>query len=296
MEVLVCFEAIGTHWQIDIDSAFPVEKKEELLRQIKLRIDLFDKTYSRFRQDSLVTRMSRHTGRYQVPDDARDLMAMYEKLYEITHHAFTPFIGNVLAQAGYDAEYSLKPKKLYPPPGWECIAYTHPIIHVMKPVLLDFGAAGKGYLVDIIGKILKKNMINTYAIDAGGDILYKNSENKKIRVGLEHPENQQQVIGIANLLNGSICCSAGNRRKWKDFHHIINPHTLASPKHILSTWVLAEKALLADALATALFFVPAKVLLSHFNFSYALVNADYALECSKDFPGEFYTTQTSMTP
>ncbi len=80
----------------------------------------------------------------------------------------------------------------------------------------------------------------------------------------------------------------GNRRAWADFHHIINPHTLASPRHILAIWAIAETTLIADAMATCLFFTPADTLLAHYRFSYLIVKADHTLEMSPDFPAEIF--------
>jgi thiamine biosynthesis lipoprotein len=57
------FEAIGTKWHIDIYEKLDKTEKSKLFSKIKDRIDLFDKAYSRFRADSLVTKMSLPAGR-----------------------------------------------------------------------------------------------------------------------------------------------------------------------------------------------------------------------------------------
>jgi thiamine biosynthesis lipoprotein len=286
------FDAIGTHWQIDIADIITPAKQTNLLEKIISLIEDFDITYSRFRKDSLVTKMSEKKGIYLLPDNAKQLLSLYKKLYALTEHAFTPLIGQVLVDAGYDAAYSLKPKTLHRPPEWQTvIAYNYPEIEIKKPVLLDFGAGGKGYLIDLVSDLLKKNSIQEFCVDAGGDMFYENiHDEKKLRVGLEHPDNPDEVIGVATIRNQSICASAGNRRRWKNFHHIINPKTLISPKEIKATWVVADRTLLADALATCLFFVPAKTLLKHFDFSYAIIQEDYSLEVSSDFPAEMFTS------
>ena len=59
------FEAIGTKWQIDILEPIEKERSDALLLRIKERIAEFDKNYSRFRSDSLVTEMSRRAGKYE---------------------------------------------------------------------------------------------------------------------------------------------------------------------------------------------------------------------------------------
>lgn len=284
------FDAIGTKWQISLESLSP-QKNSDIQNVIQKRINEFDITYSRFRKESVVSRMAEKVGDYRLPDDAGELLSLYEVLYKLTDGAFTPLIGKLLSDAGYDASYSLKPKALQCVLSWEeSIAYEYPYLTIKKPALLDFGAAGKGYLVDIVANILKTQNIHAFCINAGGDIFYQHPK-KPLRVGLENPLNFRQVIGIASIQNESICGSAGNRRKWSEYHHIFNPHTKSPVGNILATWVVAQHALIADALATALFFTPAKILAKKFDFSYAFIEYDFRLEKSSDFPAEFFLSE-----
>lgn len=282
------FEAIGTKWQIDIYKKLSDKEEAILFSQIKNRIELFDKAYSRFRDDSLVTKMSKESGTFLFTPDAEPIFALYHDLYKRTDGFFTPLVGNLLSDAGYDAQYSLKQKReLEKAPKWEdVIDYNFPNIHIKKPSILDFGAGGKGYLIDLVGEVLEENNVFEYCIDAGGDILHKNKT--PIRVGLENPENTNQVIGVYTLPNASICGSAGTRRAWGNFTHIINPKTLASPVDIIAVWVIARTALLADSLATCLFFVPASTLINAYDFEYILMRSDHSIEKSVNFSGEIF--------
>lgn len=284
------FNAIGTSWQIDLYETLPQEREERLLVLIKTRVEVFEQTYSRFRPDSLVATIARQQGTYTLPPDAEDLLALYYELYKRTEGFFTPFMGRALSDAGYDTTYSLQQQReLSAPPQWEDVfEYKHPTLIVREPVALDFGAAGKGYLIDIVGALLEAEGIYAYCIDAGGDILYKNNE--PLRVGLENPRNTEEVLGVYMLNSGSICGSAGNRRAWKNFTHIINPKTLVSPTEILAVWVVAETAFLADALTTCLFFLPAKALADTYTFEYAIVRSDFSIETSVGFNGELFTS------
>jgi thiamine biosynthesis lipoprotein len=285
------FEGIGTKWQIDIYQKLRETEEAELLSEVKNRIELFDKAYSRFRADSLVTKMSKETGTFELPPDAEPMFSLYHDLYILTKGLFTPLVGNILSDAGYDAEYSLRQKKeLKAAPSWEeVIEYEHPNIDIKKPAMLDFGAGGKGYLVDLVAKVLEANNVFEYCINAGGDILHKNKT--PIRVGLENPENTNEVVGVYTLGNGSIAGSAHNRRAWGKFTHIINPKTLDSPTDIIALWVAAETAFLADALATCLFFVPASALTNAYKFEYVLMRSDHSIEKSPNFSGEMFVTQ-----
>jgi thiamine biosynthesis lipoprotein len=233
--------------------------------------------------------MSQKAGRYPLPEDAYPLLIMYHQLYQATGGKMTPLIGQVMADAGYDANYSLKPSALYQPPAWDdVITYNQDDITLSQPALLDFGAAGKGYLVDIIGKLLEGAGITDYYVNAGGDMSYHSTDNNPLRVGLENPTDQEQVIGVASISNQSLCASSGSRRSWGKFHHIIDPETLESPQDIIATWVVAQDTMTADGLATALYFASPETLRQQFEFSYALLRSNMSLEQSRDFPAKIY--------
>ncbi len=289
------FEAIGTHWVIDIDQADEPLDETILKQAIFDRIEQFDKDYSRFRDDSLVTQMSQEAGNYALPDDARALVDLYKKLYDVSGGNVTPLIGQTLSDAGYDKDYLLQPGSLSQPPSWDtALEYNWPVLTIKQPALLDFGAAGKGYLVDIIAELLLDRGAVSFCINAGGDIVCRTADTVPTEIALEHPSDPTLAIGVANITNQSLCGSAGNRRAWgradQRYHHIISPKTLQSPRHIAAVWAVAETGLLADAMTTALFFVTPDILLEQFRFAYAIVNADNSLQHSDNFPGSFYTT------
>lgn len=287
------FEAIGTQWVIDVFDAPPDLLQDKIIAAIQRRIDAFDRRYSRFRTDTMVHEMSQKAGIYTILPNERPLLDLYERLYGITEGLVTPLIGQVLVDTGYDAQYSLRPKThTQPVEKWaDILNYDGNTLTLKKPALLDFGAAGKGFLVDEVSEILKKAGVVSFCVDAGGDMYYQSADNTPIEVGLEHPENQNQVIGSTALLNASICGSAGNRRAWGMFHHIINPRTLLSPTQIKSVWVIAASAMLADALATCLFFVSPQTL-SSFEFQYLILYKDYTVEKSKDLEVKLYYNET----
>lgn len=283
------FEAIGTHWKIDIFDETPAESSKKIIEKIKARIDVFDRAYSRFRADSLVTEMSHRAGTYTLPGDAKPMFDLYHDLYKRTNGRFTPLIAQTLVEAGYDAEYSLEPKVLHRPPTWdEALEYAYPELTLKQPALLDVGAAGKGYIIDIVAQILYTEGVTAFCVDAGADMFYAHPANKLLEVGLENPFDTTEVIGVATIANESICGSAGNRRAWKNFHHIIDPSTLASPRTIAAVWTIADSALLADALSTCLFFVSSATLAPHYDFEYVILYHDFSIEKSPYFPGTFF--------
>ena len=286
------FEAIGTRWEIVTENNLPETAWVRLRQAISERIEEFDKTYSRFRADSLVTRMSQRAGRYALPADAYPLLRFYEQLYRLTKGKITPLIGQVMSDAGYDADYSLQPKKLRPAPAWEyVIRYGKQHIELSRPALLDFGAAGKGCLVDIIGELLEAADIRDYYVNAGGDIRYRTSGPDPLRVGLENPQDSNEVLGMAMVHNQSICASSGSRRAWDRYHHLIDPAGLESPREILSTWVMAKGTMTADGLATALFFAEPETLRAEFPFAYTRLRPDMSMERSANMTVKLFEAE-----
>ncbi len=253
------------------------------------RIAVFDLAYSRFRDDSLVSTMAHTAGTYKLPPDGPALLMIYERIYKITNGKVTPLIGKVMEEAGYDKTYSLTPSVLHSPPSWEDVLVFDGVNLTLKQsALLDFGAAGKGYLVDHVAKVLLGEGIESFIVDAGGDIIHRHATGAKAQIGLEHPLDTTKVIGVVSLGNESICGSAGNRRAWGDFTHIIDPTTLTSPDEILATWVIAETTLVADMLATCLFFISPEILTSHFTFQYIILRKDFSVLYSKQTAIELY--------
>lgn len=278
------FEAFGTPWYIE--TANPLEL--EIKNRITDKLEQFDATYSRFRADSLVSQL-RKPGRYAFPDDFGLLYDMYKTCYELTNGQMTPLIGSALEDAGYDSEYRFTPRSIEPVPAMADVLDLDDkgFLTVYRPVVFDVGAAGKGYAVDILAEILNEQSITHYVIDASGDIRHSGSVADII--GLEDPFDHTKVIGTVELRNQSLCASAINRRSWGELHHIINPLTLQPERRVVATWVIANDALTADALATALFFIDdPKELLSRFDVSYVRLFADGTLDDDPQFKGELF--------
>ena len=278
------FEALGTAWSIDTQSLLP----DRLLAKIHTEIDDFDHTYSRFRADSLVTQIAKAAGEYELPSNADMLLDFYKVLYDQTAGKVTPLIGATLERAGYDARYSFEPKAQRPLPGWDDTIRREGLrLYTTQPVMLDVGAAGKGYLVDIVSRILDDASIDNYVIDASGDLRHKGTIQN--RVGLEHPFDPKKIIGTVDVQNESLAASAVNRRRWGDnLHHIFDPDTQAPTTNIVATWVVAKETLIADGLATALFFVEPTTFSDIYDFQYVRVDSNGHIDYSHNIKGELF--------
>ena len=128
---------------------------------------------------------------------------------------------------------------------------------------IDFNAIAKGYAVDQIGNFLKKEKIDNYLIEIGGEILASGlnmNKNKPWVVAIDMPrfDGDRSIYSTLELNNTSLA-SSGTYRKFKidslgsRFAHIINPFSgYPSRTNILSVTVKASSCIDADAYATAI--------------------------------------------
>lgn len=280
------FTGIGTDWVISTALPLPPSLRARLLD----RVERFDAAWSRFRPDSLVAAMARQPGSYSFPDEAAVLGGLYSTLYRLTSGAMTPLIGGSLERLGYGAGYSLEPAgPPLPAPAWESVlAWEGTTITAGAPVVLDIGAAGKGLLVDLLAAELAAGGVDSFVVDASGDLLSRGPG--AIPVALEHPYNPAQAIGIVDLAGRALCASAANRRAWGDgLHHVLDGTTGQPVRTAVATWTLADTAMVADALATALFFVPGEALEEEFDFSWLTVFSDGSAAYSPGFEGTLFS-------
>jgi FAD:protein FMN transferase len=85
------FDAIGTAWEIETPSPLEMPARRRILE----RIEQFDVTYSRFRSDSLVSRIASSVEGWCVPfpEDAIALFDLYDRLHACTQGAVDPLVG-----------------------------------------------------------------------------------------------------------------------------------------------------------------------------------------------------------
>ena len=137
----------------------------------------------------------------------------------------------------------------------------------------SIGAAGKGQLVDLVFALLCDAGHQELTVDAGSDLRHGGPD--AMRVALEHPYDTTRAIGVVPLQNRALCASAANRRQWGEgLHHIVEAQTGRPVEAVAATWVLADDALTADGLATALFFTDPGTLAEEFAFDYVRMYSD----------------------
>lgn len=281
------FEAIGTLWEIETAAALSAPAQNAVASLIAA----FDRDWSRFRADSLVSSLARGAGVVPAPADAVDMLEAYAALSEATGGAVNPLVGASLERLGYDATYSLVPSgaPVAAPRDWrEILAWTGDRLLLTEPALIDVGALGKGRLVDDVLDVVSRWIDGDVVVDAGGDLAVRGAP---VRIGLEHPYDPTRAIGVVELQDAALCASAANRRAWGDgLHHVLDARTGEPVRTIVATWAVAPTAMRADAIATALFFDGGDRLAFEWGVEWVRMLSDGRVEHSPGSPAELFTS------
>jgi thiamine biosynthesis lipoprotein len=114
----------------------------------------------------------------------------------------------------------------------------------------------KGYIVDHTIDVLVRSGAERVLVNAGGDMATHGADGRDgpWTVGVQDPHGEG-LLGLARLDGDCIATSGDYMHAFTDdrrFHHIVDPRTGRSPEVTSSVTVLAQTAVLADALSTAL--------------------------------------------
>lgn len=275
-------DALGTgviiQWTPSGATAGGEPSVEAVRRDIAALIDGYESVLSRFRDDSTVAAMRAAGGAFDFPDWAGPLFDLCDVLCAATDGAFDPCVGEDLIRLGYDARYSFTVAPgvggtlgaIHGRPTWRGDVERHGTATLVttRPVALDFGACGKGYLVDLIAALLRQHdsFAGGFVIDAGGDLLVETAT--PIAIGLEDPRDPDDAVGVAQVGCGAFCASAPSRRHWTvpgvgetvAVHHLIDAVSGTPVDDVIATWVhvpadglrAAPRAAGADACAMRL--------------------------------------------
>jgi len=289
----VQFPGIGTRWQVDTS----VPLTGLVLHRILDTVERFDATWSRFREDSVVSRMREAVdgGTFSFPEEGAAIFDLYDQLHDASGGAVDPFVGADLEALGYDAAYSLSPIEPLPEPAgvdrWRSWADRDGgTLTTDRAVTLDVGAVGKGLLVDIISEMLTAEGQTDFVVDGSGDMRHRGTQT--LRVGLEHPLHADRVIGVAEVQDAAICASATNRRRWAaGLHHVVDARTGRPTDDVIATWAVAPTAAQADGWSTALFFTEPDSVVEpeQDSVEWVRVLASGEVRSSPGFVGELFT-------
>lgn len=297
------FPATGASWTI----RSPAPLSAALRRRVAELVASFERTWSRFRPDSLVSRAAR--GEFgagpallDLPPGSGRILDLYDRLHAASSGRIDPLVGARLVELGYDPAYSFTVRhgdlhRLDAPAetmNWAASAHHDgDLLRLETPALVDVGAVGKGALADLVSDLLDGGGVTEHIVDASGDVVVRSAE--PVRIGLEEPGAENRVVGVVELTEGAVCASGISHRAWGNgLHHILDALTGEPTSSVLASWTVARRGAEADGLATALFMTPPQDLAAAgFRFDFVLLRSDGTAAMSRTFPrlGEVFTRE-----
>ncbi len=148
-----------------------------------------------------------------------------EKIYNETDGDFDPTVGILVNAWGFGPEEavenldSIKIKELLNFVGFNKVSLKNGKVQKLYPeIYFDFNAIGKGYLVDVVGRLFERHNIENYMVEIGGEIRARGVNEKNIpwRIAIENPneDGSRSFASTVQLHNESIATS-GNYRKYR---------------------------------------------------------------------------------
>jgi FAD:protein FMN transferase len=235
--------------------------------------DVLDRAFGWFHEiEERCTRFNRNSELMQLGAHIGEPVFVSEILFEAvrfaltvageTNGAFDPTVGHRMEARGFNREHRTGETVHSDPACHDGVSYKD--VHVdsdrrtitlRRPLTLDLGAVAKGLAVDMAARELAP--FRDFVIDAGGDLYLSglNALGEPWSVGIRNPRIDGQLIDSLRVSDQAVCTSGDYERRTAsmDEHHVLDPRTGISPRSVASVTVLAQGAMLADALATAAF-------------------------------------------
>lgn len=254
------FEAIGTHFWIEIFDDISDKELEAACGRLELLSSTFNANYSRFRADSYIGILNNEQRLENPTAECRTLLTYGKELYVRSNGSFNLLVGHILEARGYDSNYSLKTRdnlteqKICNPLTDITITETEITLTCGN---VDLGGYSKGWLIDKLAHDLKVQGAEHFLINGGGD-MYATSDRggEAITIYLEHPTEAGKYLMETTLHNQGFAASSPFKRQWKSgdktYDHVV---TLGDTPQV-ATFVKAATATDADAFATVAMLAP----------------------------------------
>jgi thiamine biosynthesis lipoprotein len=237
------------------------------------RIDELEARWSRFRDDSELTRLARHHGvPVVVSPDTFLLVERAVAAWHATDGRFDPTVLDALVACGYDRTFedvgaTTRRHPARPAPGCASIRLDPVVRAVTVPpgVRLDPGGIGKGLAADLAVDALLAAGARGALVEIGGDVRVSGEppDGAAWQVAVEEPAHVDHELARVELRDGGVATSGTTWRRWtcdgEQVHHLVDPRTGApSTSDLVSATVVADTASSAEVLATAAFLAGAR--------------------------------------
>lgn len=232
------FAALGTTASIVLTEPDGLDHAEDTLRAF---LDEVDRTASRFRPDSELSRLAWRAGRpVAISPLLTALLDAALRAAGLTDGLVDPTVGRAVIDAGYDRDFPLLEGRVAPEraarpaPGWQGIRLDTAAHEVLVPagVSLDLGATAKAAAADGAADAIATEMGCGVLVELGGDVAVRGEAPRDgwaIGVGESVRAQAAGDEPTIAIRDGGVATSSTTARCWRrgagTAHHVVDPRT-----------------------------------------------------------------------
>lgn len=263
------FSAMASPCSVQIDA-----QDENVMRQAAAKaieeVQRIEQKFSRYRQDSVLSRINQAAGRSAVEIDAETaglldfaqaLWTQSEGLFDITSGVLRHAWNFKTAQMPHPARLQEGLTRV----GWQHVDHRGHQVQLRRAGMeLDFGGFGKEYAADRAAAVLLGHGLNHALVNLGGDLHALGGrglpelEGAPWQIEIQHPRpratSSSTSLALLPLARGGLATSGDYERFFiqdgKRYCHILNPSTGWPVSHWQSMSVLASNTTSAGAIST----------------------------------------------
>jgi FAD:protein FMN transferase len=259
------FPAMGTQCQIVFRA--PSQKQAAAFREAAICwVEDFERKYSRFKPDSMISVINREAGVRSVETDAEldSMLSLCDWYHWSTGGVFDPTAMPLIKLWDYHAERPVVPsddeiEKAREFVGWSKVEKKPGGVFLPHAGMsIDLGGIGKEYAVDRVLEMSAGWGVRDIMVDFGRDIRVKGESPHRggWRVGLEHPDDPGRCWGGVLVNERAVATSGDYLRGFevdgRRYGHIIDPRSGRPVENgCNAATVIAQSCTEAGVLSTA---------------------------------------------
>ncbi|NKQ55983.1 FAD:protein FMN transferase [Amycolatopsis sp. K13G38] len=260
------FPALGTAAEVIVTDAAALERAQEVVRG---HVREIDRTCSRFREDSEISRLHAGAGRaVRVSPLLAEALGVALRAAELTGGLVDPTVAHAVRHLGYTGDFAgLDHDDPRPAtaagaaPGWWRVQLDTDRGEVVLPrgVSLDLGATAKALAADRAAADAAERTGCGVFVGLGGDVAVAGpgpDGGWRIVVGDDHARADPRRDPVIAVVSGGVATSSTTCRAWRragrPVHHIVDPRTGDVPDALWRTVsVAAASCVDANTASTA---------------------------------------------
>ena len=271
-ETLISGQTMGTTYHIKVVTSHS-KKISGLKEKIDKRLEEINQSMSTYRKESEISRFNAlkvPRQKFKISRDFAQVIMESKKLYRMTGGAWDGSMYPLVNLWGFgmsERKNRLPAKEkidsLLKDVGFDNIDLVDGryLLKRKASISIDLASIAKGYAVDKVAELIKKNNIRNFLVEIGGEV-YASGVKKDGRcwqIGINRPRKEaayDEIYKIVTLKDKAFATSGDYRIffevKGKRYSHILDPKTgYPVANSVISVSIIAGTCAFADGLATA---------------------------------------------